>query len=425
MNGNNTTASPPLPALWPRNVRAALLHVAALAHAALVRTRGWAADSPLQRVRLAADLERARQEIALLREELRIKDGRLAMIPARHRPHYVAMDRLAILELRAARGWSAAQTARTFLLDEETVSAWMKRLDEEGPRPLIQLPVPVNRFSDYARHVVQRLKVLCPLLGKKRIAHLLARAGLCLSASTVRRMMKRTFSPPPSEIGSSEKGDRAVTARYPHHVWHVDLTVVPTQSGLWTPWFPFAWPQVWPFAWVVAVVMDHFSRKILAVKAFRKEPTSSDICRFLAKTIRRTGVGPRHMVSDKGSQFCCRRFKRWCRRHGIRPRFGAVGKYGSIAVIERFIRSLKTEGLRPIQVPLNRRLFHRELVLYAAWYNNRRPHQALDGQTPREVHGPSPPERAAVLSTEKPIDLRVRFVGGRRNLPVVSLRQAA
>ena len=38
--------------------------------------------------------------------------------------------RLAILELRVARHWSAAQTARSFLVESDTVAAWTKRIDD-------------------------------------------------------------------------------------------------------------------------------------------------------------------------------------------------------------------------------------------------------------------------------------------------------
>jgi len=44
-----------------------------------------------------------RQEVALLREKMRIKDARMLRIPAQRRPHYPPIERLAILELRAAR----------------------------------------------------------------------------------------------------------------------------------------------------------------------------------------------------------------------------------------------------------------------------------------------------------------------------------
>jgi hypothetical protein len=56
------------------------------------------------RVRLAAENDRLHEELALLREELRIKDTRMAQIAPQRRPHYSAHERMAILELRAARG---------------------------------------------------------------------------------------------------------------------------------------------------------------------------------------------------------------------------------------------------------------------------------------------------------------------------------
>ena len=77
----------PLPAEWPRVAKSAILHAVALAHLVVTHVHGWCADRQLRRVRLAAECERLRSEVALLREELRIKDARLARIPARNRPH--------------------------------------------------------------------------------------------------------------------------------------------------------------------------------------------------------------------------------------------------------------------------------------------------------------------------------------------------
>ena len=53
------------------------------------------------RVRLKAELDRANQDIALLREEVRIKDARMARIDPHRRPHYPPVEWLAVLQLRA------------------------------------------------------------------------------------------------------------------------------------------------------------------------------------------------------------------------------------------------------------------------------------------------------------------------------------
>lgn len=68
----------------------------------------------------------------------------------------------------------------------------------------------------------------------------------------------------------------------------------------------------------------------------------------------------------------------------IKPRFGAVGRHGSIAIIERFIRSMKDECFRRLVVPLRRKDFVSQATFYMDWYNRFRPHTALGGRTPDE-----------------------------------------
>ncbi len=86
-------AAIPLPRGWPRRVKSAMLHVISLAQYAAVFTRSWAVNSPIARVRLKTENDRLRQDVALLEEELRIKDARMARIPAQKRPHYMPTER--------------------------------------------------------------------------------------------------------------------------------------------------------------------------------------------------------------------------------------------------------------------------------------------------------------------------------------------
>lgn len=125
---------------------------------------------------------------------------------------------------------------------------------------------------------------------------------------------------------------------------------------------------------------------------FRQQPSSRAIQARLERLFRRVGCRPRHLISDHGRQFVATEFRRWCHRQGIRQRFGAVGQYGSVAVIERCIRTLKTECVRRlIATPYRLDAFERELSHHRAWYNGHRPHTRLRGRTPDEVyHGLRP-----------------------------------
>ena len=93
----------PLPKDWPEYVKLATIHSVALAHRVITYSRSFAINSSIERVRLAGELDCVQNEIALLHEELRIKDARMAKLPPRKRPQYALQERMAILELKAAR----------------------------------------------------------------------------------------------------------------------------------------------------------------------------------------------------------------------------------------------------------------------------------------------------------------------------------
>ncbi len=459
------SASPPsmpLPQAWPESVKSAFICAVALARAAVVETRSWCVNSRIARVRLAADNERLTAEVAMLREELRIKDARLGAIPALRRPHYPPAERLAILALKAARGWNNAQTARAMLVTAATIASWLKRLAEAGPDALVQLPQPVNRFPEYVAMLVQQLKSVCPVMGKVRIAQLLARAGLHLAPSTVRRMLDKQSGTSPSRPAAAATKDhpensdcrrekpiatephRTVTATHPNHIWHIDLTAVPTHCGFWLPWFPFASLQCWPYCFWVAAVVDHFSRKAVMHGVFKAPPSARQVTDWLDVAIQVAGRAPKYIISDQGVQFR-EDYRDWCQARGIKPRFGAIGQHGSIAVIERFFLSLKNECTRRIVVPLRLDAFQAELSAYFNWYNEVRPHQSLRGWTPNEVYadlavrdGPrfetrarlkmsSTNDSAIPLEPDRVtrLELEVTHFEGRSHLPIVAFKRAA
>ena len=157
-----------------------MLHVIALGQYAVAYARSWAVNGRIARVRLKAENDHLRQQVALLTEEIRIKDARMKRVDPQKRPHYLPAERMAILELRAARAWSVQRTAEAFLVTATTVAPWIKRVDEDGPDALVQIREPANKFPDFVRYAVQRLKALCPTLGKAKIAEMLCRAGLHL-----------------------------------------------------------------------------------------------------------------------------------------------------------------------------------------------------------------------------------------------------
>ena len=109
----------------------------------------------------------------------------------------------------------------------------------------------------------------------------------------------------------------------------------------------------------------------MGVGVFAKQPTSVAVRTFLGRAIAKAGTAPKYLVCDRGSQFDCQGFRDWCRRSGIKPpRYGAIGQHGSIAVVERFILTLKDGCTRLLPVPYRAKPSCRSFFLFGDWYND-------------------------------------------------------
>jgi transposase InsO family protein len=109
------------------------------------------------------------------------------------------------------------------------------------------------------------------------------------------------------------------------------------------------------------------------------------------------------------------------RRHGIRRRFGAVGRRGSIALIERLWRTAKTEYVRHLFLFASAATIERHVRRWVRWYNTARPHQGLAQRTPDEVYRARQPKPVRDVTAGA---LAVRFLDGDHRLPILRLRAA-
>ncbi|NQU21831.1 MAG: transposase [Candidatus Nealsonbacteria bacterium] len=180
---------------------------------------------------------------------------------------------------------------------------------------------------------------------------------------------------------------------------------------------------------------------------FKTSPTSNEVTDALTRIMFNERIRPKHLIVDQGPQFKCQHFEHvWCKAMRILPRFGAVGRHGSISVVERFHRTFK-ELLGQIVVPEDQAEFEREARLIARWYNEHRPHATLGGKTPNEVYfsRPAANERPRLEPRDrwprgspcaKPqadvegepgdsIVFEIDCLEGRRHLPIIGARHAA
>ncbi len=220
--------------------------------------------------------------------------------------------------------------------------------------------------------------------GHERIAQSLARAGWRLSKRPVGRILKEKPPENPVTDTTTQKKPRALAAKYPNHIFMLDITEIPSFFGI--------------FTFKLAVVLDVFSRMPIIARVFAKEPTAHEMAQLMKKVSSKDH--PRHFVSDQGPQFTAQLFKDTLKELGIRQRFGAIGKSGSIALIERLWRILKDFLLLRSLKPLVQNQLEKRLDLGLIYHAFFKPHQGLNGATPAEVYFGKMP--AHTLATAPP-----------------------
>ena len=260
---------------WHSYVRTAVLNVVGIVRIAMLAGREALVNNGDANDPRIHQLE---SEGAMLREELRINGARMQRAPPNRRPQYTGIERMAILELRAMRGWNNAETGRRFLVSDDTLRAWLRRSDDDS---LVQTPTPVNRFPDFVRYAVQQIKLFCPTLGKVKIADKLLRAGIHIGKTTVGRILKEKPVDAPKPTSDDRNKQCRIVSKYLGHTWNADLTAVPISGGFWTYWMPNAISQRWPVCWWVLNVVDHISRRSIGFAVFK--------CRWAGPAFARAG----------------------------------------------------------------------------------------------------------------------------------------
>ncbi len=326
------------------------------------------------------------------KEAADILASRWDKLPDKNRPQYTPQQRYRILRLKRLFVWNAQETARLFRLSQDTIERWEREvnaLDEKPTSSLVRTAPPLRRFADVVRQLVHTMR-LTGFGGYKNISQTLARTGWRISKTTVARILRE--KPPlgeprePAEANETKpppaphKGP--LRARYPNHIFLADLTDIPSLFGI--------------FRFKLDLVFDVFSRMPLAARVFFQEPTGSEIATLLQDAVSRFALC-RHFVSDQGSQFTSELFRHTCKSLVIRQRFGAIGKVASIAILERFWRTLKTLALLKVFPPLVHNELERRLELSLHYYAFLRPHQGLGGATPAELYYGQKPAHLSAL----------------------------
>jgi putative transposase len=351
---------------------------------------------------LAAELAVTQERLAKLEAENDLLRARLRRLEPRRRPRYRPWERLRILAHQARYGLSARATAAAFVVAASAIQRWAADV-RAGADRLVRSRRPMNALPDLVRELAGFLKREWPRWGRTPAMRRLARLGLQASRSSVQRLLRRPPRLPRVALRLPRRAHYPLV-HAPRETYAADFTRI---GGLFR-------------SFVVGVVIDLFSRKVLALRVCNREPSAAFACSLVAQAIRRHGK-PRRALTDRGTQFTSDRFEGFLRRHGIPQRFGAVGRPG-LPTIDRFFRTLKDEFARGLFLYRSRRCIADDLARYASWYNGSRPHWSLKNRSPDEVFAGRPVRDPARVEAGV---LKVKLLAGDRRLPIFGFRKTA
>jgi putative transposase len=258
----------------------------------------------------------------------------------------------------------------------DTTLALIRRIDE------LHLQYP---FAG-ARMLRDLLRQAGHAMGRRQVATLMRRMGI----TAIYRKPRTSQRHPAHEIYSYLL--RQLTITRPNHVWASDITYIPMRRG---------------FVYLCAI-LDWASRRVLAWRL--SNTLTTDFCmEAVQEAISRHGP-PEIFNTDQGCQFTSQEFTGLLQTHGIQISMDGTGRWRDNVFVERRWRSLKYEEVY-LHAYETVRDAHQGVGRYLTFYNQLRPHRALDGRTPDRVywehgpHGPPPHRRTPPRTTYERTDI--------------------
>jgi len=247
------------------------------------------------------------------------------------------------------------------------------------PRPLSEDELRLMRAID-------ELHLEHPFAGSRMLRDFLWRDGVRVGRRHMRTAMRRMGiealyrKPNTSKPAQGHKIYpyllRNVAVTRANQVWATDISYVPMKRG---------------FVYLIAVI-DWFSRRVLSWKLSITMDVSFCL-EALDDALSKYGK-PEIFNTDQGSQFTSEAFTGRLKKEGINISMDGKGRWCDNVFVERFWRSIKYEeiylhGYDSVSEARSR------IGQYIQFFNNRRPHQSLQAQTPDQVYFNRPQEQLA------------------------------
>jgi putative transposase len=237
-------------------------------------------------------------------------------------------------------------------------------------------PRPVSSEDLALMRRIDELHLERPFAGARMLRDFLTREGNAVGRRHVATLMKRmgieavyrrrNMSKPAPGHKIYPYLLRGLAIIEPNHVWAADITYIPMARG---------------FLYLVAII-DWASRAVLAWRL--SNTIDSGFCvAALEEALLRHGK-PKIFNTDQGSQFTSAAFTGKLEAASIAISMDGRGRFMDNIFIERLWRSIKYEEVH-LKAYADGREARADIGSWMTFYNFRRPHQAMNNQTPMAV----------------------------------------
>ena len=245
-------------------------------------------------------------------------------------------------------------------------------------------PTPVSAADLALMRRIDALHLDHPFAGARMLRDLLRREGYMVGRKRVRTVMARMGIDALYRKPNTSRRHpahpvypyllRTLTIDRPNQVWAADITYIPMKRGF-----------VYLFA-----VLDWASRRVLAWRL--SNTLTTDFCiEAVQEAVTRYGT-PDIFNTDQGSQFTSLEFTGLLKEHGIQISMDGCGCWRDNVFVERLWKSIKYEEVY-LHAYETVGAAQQGLARYLTFYNQARPHRALDGRTPDGVYFDNLPTR--------------------------------
>lgn len=253
------------------------------------------------------------------------------------------------------------------ILRNKRSNAWFEKRREEY-RILIR-----EVFDEY-RQVFGADKICAILVqrghrvSREYVAKLMREMGL----SSIRTTAKQDYRRLHAEERKENVFQQQFHADKPNQVWVSDVTCF----------------KLGNYYLYTCVILDLFSRKMIAHKVSRKNSTQLITSTFKMAWEQRSPKAGLIFHSDRGAQYTSHRFQQLLREHSVTQSFSSPGHPHDNAMVESFFATLKKEELYR-KDHTSETAFRRGVDSYIEFYNCQRPHRTLGNHTPCQIEDAS------------------------------------